>query len=145
MQFWKYVFAEVYSEKLEISEKKNKEILETDSLTQDLKITDKLKLDLLNDQIEIYTNTNVRLLNENKDLEKKINDLNTELSKSLNTISSQKNIIEKNKIDKVELEFLKLNLIYSKKCKKPFSNPKGFKFWTKKYRECVINKGKLQW
>ena len=23
-------------------------------------------------------------------------------------------------------------------------NPKGFKFGTKKYRECVINKGKLQ-
>ena len=140
----KYVFAEVYSEKFEISEKKNEEILETNRLTQELKITDKLKLDLLNEQIEIYTNTNVRLLNENKDLEKKINDLNTELSKSLNTISSQKNIIEKNKIDKVELEFLKLNLIYSKKCKKTFSNPKGFKFGTKKYRECVINKGKLQ-
>ena len=140
----KYVFAEVYSEKYEIKKKEKEEILETDNLTEELKITDKLKLDLLNEQIEIYTNTNVRLLNENKELEKKINDLNIELVNSLNKINSQKSIIEQNKIDNTELEFLKLNLIYSKKCKKTFSNPKGFKFGTKKYRECVIKKGKLQ-
>ena len=83
-------------------------------------------------------------MNENKDLEKKINDLNTELVNSQNTIDLQKNIIEQNKIDKVELEFLKLNLIYSKKCTKTFTNPNGFKFGTKRYRKCVINKGKLQ-
>ena len=137
----KYVFAEVYSESYEIIDEKNEEIAETDNQTQDLKITDKLKLDLLNEQIEIYTNTNSKLLNENKELEAKINDLNTQLVNLLNTIDSQNKTINQNKIDNKELEFLKLNLIYNKKCKKTFTNPKGFKFGTKEYRECVINKG----
>jgi len=137
----KYVFAEVYSESYEIIDEKNEEIAETDNQTQDLKITDKLKLDLLNEQIEIYTNTNAKLFNENKELEAKINDLNTQLVNLLNTIDSQNKTINQNKIDNKELEFLKLNLIYNKKCKKTFTNPKGFKFGTKEYRECVINKG----
>ena len=141
----KYVFAEVYNESYEIIDEKNEEIAETDNQTQDLKITDKLKLDLLNEQIEIYTNTNSKLLNENKELEAKINDLNTQLVNLLNTIDSQNKTINQNKIDNKELEFLKLNLIYNKKCKKAFTNPKGFKFGTKEYRECVINKGKLPW
>jgi rod shape-determining protein MreC len=137
----KYVFAEVYSESYEIIDEKNEEIAETDNQTQDLKITDKLKLDLLNEQIEIYTNTNAKLFNENKELEAKINDLNTQLVNLLNTIDSQNKTINQNKIDNKELEFLKLNLIYNKKCKKTFTNPKGFKFGTKEYRECIINKG----
>ena len=137
----KYVFAEVYSESYEIIDEKNEEIAETDNQTQDLKITDKLKLDLLNEQIEIYTNTNSKLLNENKELEAKINDLNTQLVNLLNTIDSQNKTINQNKIDNKELEFFKLNLIYNKKCKKTFTNLKGFKFGTKEYRECVINKG----
>ena len=141
----KYVFAEVYNESYEIIDEKNEEIAETDNQTQSLKITDKLKLDLLNEQIEIYTNTNSKLLNENKELEAKINDLNTQLVNLLNTIDSQNKTINQNKIDNKELEFLKLNLIYNKKCKKTFTNPKGFKFGTNEYRECVINKGKLPW
>ena len=141
----KYVFAEVYNESYEIIDEKNEEIAETDNQTQGLKITDKLKLDLLNEQIEIYTNTNSKLLSENKELEAKINDLNTQLVNLLNTIDSQNKTINQNKIDNKELEFLKLNLIYNKKCKKTFTNPKGFKFGTKEYRECVINKGKLPW
>jgi rod shape-determining protein MreC len=139
----KYVFAEVYSESNEIIDEKNEENTETDNQKKELKVTDKLKLDLLNEQIEIYTNTNLKLLNENKELEKNINDLNIELVNLLNTIGSQKKTINQNKIDNTELEFLKLNLIYSKKCSKSLVNLKGFKFGTKKYRECVINKGKL--
>ena len=139
----KYVFAEVYSESYEITDEKNEENTETDNQKKELKVTDKLKLDLLNEQIEIYTNTNLKLLNENKELEKNINDLNIELVNLLNTIGSQKKTINQNKIDNTELEFLKLNLIYSKKCSKSLVNLKGFKFGTKKYRECVINKGKL--
>ncbi len=140
----KYVFAEVYSEKYQIIKEKKDEIIKTNNQSEELNIADKLKLDLLNEQIEIYTNTNLKLLNKNKELEKKINDLNLELENSLNTIDSQKNIIKQNKIDNVELEFLKLNLIYSGKCTKTFTNPQGFKFGTTKYRECVLSKGKLQ-
>ncbi len=140
----KYVFAEVYSEKYQIIKEKKDEIIKTNNQSEELNIADKLKLDLLNEQIEIYTNTNLKLLNKNKELEKKINDLNLELENSLNTIDSQKNIIKQNKIDNVELEFLKLNLIYSGKCTKTFTNPQGFKFGTTKYRKCVLSKGKLQ-
>ena len=141
----KYVFAEVYIENSRVSNSNDEENDKSNSQIKELKITDKLKLDLLNDQIEIYSKTNQKLLNENKELETKINDLDTQLLNLSNKIDTQKKIINQNEIDKDELKFLKLNLIYSKKCKKTFTNPKGFKFGTNEYKECVINKGKLPW
>ena len=141
----KYVFAEVYIENSRVSNSNDEENDKSNSQIKELKITDKLKLDLLNDQIEIYSKTNQKLLNENKELETKINDLDIQLSNLSNKIDTQKKIINQNEIDKDELKFLKLNLIYSKKCKKTFTNPKGFKFGTNEYKECVINKGKLPW
>ncbi len=141
----KYVFAEVYIENSGVSNSNDEENDKNNGQIKDLKITDKLKLDLLNDQIEIYSKTNQKLLNENKELETKINDLDKQLLNLSNKIDTQKKIINKNEIDKDELKFLKLNLIYSKKCKKTFTNPKGFKFGTNEYKECVINKGKLPW
>ena len=141
----KYVFAEVYIENSGVSNSNDEENDKNNGQIKDLKITDKLKLDLLNDQIEIYSKTNQKLLNENKELETKINDLDTQLLNLSNKIDTQKKIINQNEIDKDELKFLKLNLIYSKKCKKTFTNPKGFKFGTNEYKECVINKGKLPW
>ena len=144
----KYVFAELYSKREEIIKEKIKNTetveLKTDNQNQYLTTTDRLKLNLLNEQIEIYTNTNLKLLNENKKLESKINNLNSQLVNLQNKITSQNKVINQNKVDTKELEFLKLNLIYSKKCKKNFTNPKGFKFGTKEYRDCVINKGKIQ-
>ena len=55
----------------------------------------------------------------------------------------QKNTINQNNIDKEELEFLRLNLIYSHKCqsKKLFSS--GFKVGTKEYKDCIMRKGKM--
>ena len=141
----KYVFAEVYIENSVVRDLNDEENDKSNSQIKDLKITDKLKLDLLNDQIEIYSKTNQKLLNENKELETKINDLDTQLLNLSNKIDAQKKIINQNEIDKDELKFLKLNLIYGKKCKKTFTNPKGFKFGTNEYKECVINKGKLPW
>ena len=141
----KYVFAEVYIENSGVSNSNDEENDKNNGQIKDLKITDKLKLDLLNDQIEIYSKTNQKLLNENKELETKINDLDTQLLNLSNKIDTQKKIINQNEIDKDELKFLKLNLIYGKKCKKTFTNPKGFKFGTNEYKECVINKGKLPW
>ena len=53
----------------------------------------------------------------------------------------QKNIIQQHNLDQEELEFLRLNLIYSSKCqsKKLFS--KGHKVGTPEYKECIMRKG----
>tara|TARA_B100000003_G_C10921104_1_gene367303 strand:+ start:126 stop:1367 length:1242 start_codon:yes stop_codon:yes gene_type:complete len=140
----KYVFAEVkLKDKNSVNQNSN-DIDENISQIQDTRYTDSLKFNLLNEQIEIYTNTNSKLIEENKKLESKLNELNLELSNLENKIESQKEIIDQNNLDKNEFEFLKLNLIYSKKCKKSFGNPKGYKFGTKEYRYCVMNKGRLQ-
>ena len=57
-------------------------------------------------------------------------------------ISSQSITIEQHDIDKSELEYLRLNLIYSQKCqsRKLFST--GFKVGTPEYKRCILNKGK---
>jgi len=53
----------------------------------------------------------------------------------------QKNAIQQHNLDQEELEFLRLNLIYSSKCqsKKLFST--GFKVGTPEYKECIMRKG----
>ena len=55
----------------------------------------------------------------------------------------QKNVIQQHNLDQEELEFLRLNLIYSSKCqsKKLFST--GFKVGTEEYKECIMRKGKI--
>ncbi len=138
----KFVFAEVTVDiDKNIDEKDKTEI--GISQQEVSNTTDKFKLDILNEQIEIFKNTNEKLLNKNKDLEVEIYQLKNQLNQLNNKISLQSKIINQNETDKEELKFLKLNLIYNKKCKKTFSNPKGFKFGTEQYRNCVMNKGKL--
>ncbi len=139
----KYVFAEVINEKSDNIDYQKEDIALPSSDLQDLKNTDKLKLDILYDQIEIYKNTNLKFSEENNELETKINDLNKQIILLKDKIYKQDQIIEQKEIDKKELEFLKLNLIYSKKCTKSFSNSRGYKFGTENYRKCVFNKGKL--
>ncbi len=139
----KYVFAEVYTEKSDIIDDQNEDIVSSNSNPQDSKNTDKLKLDILYEQIEIYKNTNLKFSEKNDELVTKINDLNKEIIFLKDRIYKKEQIINQNEIDKKELEFLRLNLIYSKKCTKSFSNSRGYKFGTEKYRECVMNKGKL--
>jgi len=139
----KYVFAEVFTEKSDIIDDQNEDIVSSNSNPQDSKNTDKLKLDILYEQIEIYKNTNLKFSEKNDELVTKINDLNKEIIFLKDRIYKKEQIINQNEIDKKELEFLRLNLIYSKKCTKSFSNLRGYKFGTEKYRECVMNKGKL--
>ena len=58
-----------------------------------------------------------------------------------NKIKIQKNVIDQNDIDKKELEFLKLNLIYSSKCQKTVFK-KGYKVGTQEYKDCIFREGK---
>ena len=81
-------------------------------------------------------------MEENQELNALTNELNKkiEILKAENDL--QKNIIQQNNLDQEELEFLRLNLIYSSKCqsKKLFST--GFKVGTPEYKECIMRKGK---
>ena len=57
-------------------------------------------------------------------------------------MSEQLEKINQFDIDKDELEYLRLNLIYSHKCqtKKLFST--GYKVGTPEYKECILRKGR---
>ena len=72
--------------------------------------------------------------------------LTNELNKQIEILKAendlQKNVIQQHDLNQEELEFLRLNLIYSSKCqsKKLFST--GFKVGTPEYKECIMRKGK---
>ncbi len=116
---------------------------EENDQTQVSSNTEQIKLDLISDELQILEDSNTKYLEENKELNTLTNDLTNqiEILKSENEI--QKNIIQQHNLDQDELEFLRLNLIYSSKCqsKKLFST--GFKVGTEEYKECIMRKGKI--
>ena len=83
------------------------------------------------------------LLEENKELNTLTNELNKQIEILKAENDFQKNVIQQHNLDQEELEFLRLNLIYSSKCqsKKLFST--GFKVGTPEYKECIMQKGKI--
>ncbi len=133
----KYVFAEI--DELTTSPVKNKE----DDQTEDSSNTEQIKLNLISDELQILKESNTKFIEENKEL----NNLSNELKKQIEILKAendfQKNVIQKHNLDKDELEFLRLNLIYSSKCqsKKLFST--GFKVGTPEYKECIMRKGRI--
>ena len=100
------------------------------------------KLQILEDEKEIIEDSNIKLIDENVFLKMKVNNLNNKIFVLNNETNTQKNIINQYNIDKEELEFLRLNLIYSSKCqtRKLFST--GFKIGTPEYKNCILNRGK---
>ena len=129
----KYVFAEV------VSKKKIKN--EDDSGANKSNPID-AKIKILEDEKEIIEDSNTKFKEENENLKIKINDLNNQVLSLNSEISVQEKKINQFNIDKEELEFLRLNLIYSHKCqtKKLFST--GYKVGTPEYKRCILNKGK---
>ncbi len=132
----KYVFAEIVT-KSEIN-KINEQNSETNNSINN---TFNAKLKIIEDELKIVEETNIKFKEENEilkfnniTLDNKIRDLKKE-------ISSQKQIINQFDIDKEEFNFLKLNLKYGHKCRKSFVNNKGFLVGTTEYRNCVLNKG----
>ena len=67
--------------------------------------------------------------------------LNSENNNLKNIIKKQIDEINQNKLDQSELEFLKLNFLYSSKCQKT-AFKKGYKIGTPEYRKCILNRGK---
>ncbi len=137
----KYVFAEVEPE----IKKSPFEDPETEITDQSEKVslnnTEKIKINLLNEEIEILNDSNSKLIEENKTLNSKTNKLNQQILDLENKVRTQAKKIDQNNIDQKELEFLKLNLIYSSKCQKTVFK-KGFKVGTQEYKDCIYRKGK---
>ena len=100
------------------------------------------KLKILEDELKIIEETNLKFMEENSSLKTNINNLDTQISNLKKEIISQKEKIDKFNLDTEELEFLRLNLEYSHKCRKSFFNSKGFSVGTADYKNCILNKGR---
>ena len=131
----KYVFAEI--------EKKtnNNEIENKLDGSEVLINIEKIKLDLLNENKEILEESNLKYIEELEKLKLQINELDNKIIDYKKKIAANKEIINQNENNKEELEFLRLNLIYSSKCNKTFFN-NGFKVGTKDYKNCILSRGK---
>ena len=129
----KYVFAEIVS-KNQINKSDNLDIKKINP------IDDKIKI--LEEEVEIIEDSNTKFKEENDYLKTKINELNNKLFNLNSEIDEQKVKINQFDLDRKELEFLRLNLIYSHKCqtRKLFST--GYKVGTPEYKKCILNKGK---
>ena len=133
----KYVFAEIIT-KTEIK-KSNQNESENDNV---YKTPIEAKLKILEDEIKIIEDTNLKFKEENENLIIKINDLNAQIIDIQKENVSQKLKLDQFNMDKEELEFLRLNLNYGHKCRKSIFNAKGFSIGSAKYKKCVMNKGR---
>ncbi len=132
----KYVFAEI-----EEQETDTETIIEDNTDDYSSSSTEKIKLDILDEELEILRETNEKFLEENQTLKSQMNNSNIKILKLQKTLEEQNNLIKQNSIDQKELSFLRMNLIYSSKCQKS-GFKKGFKVGTQEYKNCILNKGK---
>ena len=131
----KYVFAEVIT-KTEL-EKVDQQI------TDDQQEPIDAKLRLLEDELAIIEQSNIKFKDENEKLKSQVNYLNNKIISFQNENEIQKETIKQFNIDTEELEFLRLNLIYSQKCQSRKLFNTGFKVGTPEYKKCIMNKGKI--
>ena len=141
----KYVFAEL-EEQTVLSNNANQQTnneLDNSNETQE-KVTEKIKLDFLNEQIGIMRESNLKFIDENQKMKADINILSEKILSLEKENKEYKESIKQDQINQEELEFLRLNLLYSNKCqsKKLFST--GYNVGTKEYRECIMRKGKKE-
>ena len=134
----KYVFVEINKENETNNQINSNKDKESQKIISD---TEMIKLDLLNTQIKILDETNQKFIEENKILKSKTNQLNNKISVLQKEVNIQTEINKQNVSDKKELDFLKLNLIYSSKCQRT-TFKKGYRVGTSEYRDCILRKGK---
>jgi rod shape-determining protein MreC len=92
-------------------------------------------LRILLEQKKIADQIRAKIEEENKNLRDNI-------IKLQNSLSASKNEIIQQEIEKSEIDFLKLNLIYGHKCRKSFLNSRLYKVGSPEYRTCIFNKAK---
>ena len=134
----KYVFAELI-EKIEVI---NTDQQAEEEISQ-INNTADTKLQILEDEKKIIVQSNLKFKDENELLKIKINDLNKQIADIKSEVYDQKQIIAQYNIDLAEIEFLRLNLEFSHKCRKSFLNNDGFEVGTLEYKSCVMNKGQI--
>ena len=133
----KYVFAEITN----ISE-----ILDTNTIQpgDEVNNTERAKIEILEDELEIIEETNSKFFKENVNLKNQISNLKDKLLMLDDEITSKNVIINQFNIDQEELEFLRLNLEFGHKCRKSrklFQKSTGFDPKSDEYKKCVLNKG----
>ena len=133
----KYVFAEVIIKK-EI-EKPSLEPNENDNKSNS---TINAKIKILEDEIKIIEETNIKLKSKNEVLTNELNQKKADVLTLKNKNSTQAETIEEYNLDTKEMEFLKMNLYYGHKCRRTFVNVKGFSVGTEEYKKCVLRKGR---
>ena len=101
------------------------------------------KLEILENEKSIIEQTSLKFQEENEILKNENNNLSNKILNLNNEISSQKKTINQFNIDTKELKFLRLNLKYGHKCRKSFFNNKGFLVGSEKYKNCVLNQGRI--
>ena len=133
----KYVFAEIITR----TEVKDPQLVPSgnDNLSED---PFDAKLKILEDELKIIEDTNLKFKEENDDLLININSLNNKISNLETKVFSQKKEIEQFNLDTEEIEFLKMNLYYGHKCRRSFFNTKGFSAGSPEYKKCVMSKGR---
>ena len=129
----KYVFAEVVT-------KTNIQTLDQDNIENSTPIESKLKI--LENEKKIIEDTNVKLLETNELLKIETNKQYNQILNLNELINTQKFAIDKFDLDKKELEYLRLNLVYSRKCQSRKLFSEGYKVGTPEYKKCILNKGK---
>ena len=134
----KYVFVEIKEDKTVENQLNFKKNANSES---SLSNTEKIKLDILNEENRILNVTNSKFLEENQILKSKTIKLYNKIYSLQNKLKAQEDIDNKKIIDQEELEFLRLNLSYSSKCKKTIFI-KGYKVGTPEYKECILRRGK---
>ena len=129
----KYVFAEIITK----TDIKNLDQTQTETVTP---IDAKIKI--LEDEVEIIEDSNIKFKEENDYLKTKVKDLENQILNLDKEISIQTDKISQFNIDQEELEYLRLNLIYSHKCQTKKLFRTGYKIGTPEYKECILRKGK---
>ena len=133
----KYVFVEI-DQKNENFDQSN---LANDNTELPKSNTEKIKLDIINEENRILKETNNKFLAENQILKSKTIKLNDKIFLLQKEINTKKNEVIQSIKDKEELEFLRLNLIYSSKCTRTVFRV-GYKVGTPEYKKCILRKGK---
>ena len=134
----KYVFVEIEQKRLNESQSNSENVNDIETSSSN---TEKIKLDILNEENRILIETNSKFFDENQFLKSQTNELNNKISNLQKKIDIQDKKILQKDIDKKELDFLRLNLIYSSKCTRSAFR-KGYKVNTPEYKECILRKGK---
>ena len=134
----KYVFVEIEQKKVAASQLTLKNNLNSETSISN---TEMIKLNILNEENRILDESNSKFREENQLLKSQTNEFSNKINNLQNKLDIQEQKIQQNNTDKEELEFLRLNFIYSSKCIRSIFR-KGYKVGTKKYKECILSRGK---